>query len=415
MNDIKFNVLNNILTQILHDNICFIESLHSLTEKRNAKLAEFNKNNDNMFSAVFKFKLENFHSEILRRILDPATPETGDERFLNLFVDTLIKINPNVKRHNFTANVHVECEASGSREEGRIDIYIYDDDYAVIIENKINQAQDQPNQLAKYLKAAKAQKKEVIAVVYIPKFEDCEPPLDSYDEPYKEFVPEINEKLVVLPAINRRNGKNDIANGFITQCVNLTDINSPQNYMLSQYAKLLKTIEGDSKMTESIDREFIEEFYKDKKNIGRAECIASVWENREALLGGILRKPLWDKLKSELSFYEPEAYTLYFDISDKLRLVFYSEPDTPEMHIGFLIDENFIDKNHKDNKLVLNEKLNDILRGPYFIDSKWDAEYKNWFTKKFCYGEYKDTLDEIQNYFLNHCKALADAAKALKL
>ena len=54
-----------------------------------------------------------------------------------------------------------------TNEEGRIDILIKDDDYSLIIENKIHGAQDRPKQLSRYIDYAKfSRKEENIYILY---------------------------------------------------------------------------------------------------------------------------------------------------------------------------------------------------------------------------------------------------------
>ena len=403
---------NAVLARVVRESAGAIAAKKELSERRTAALVEFDKNNDSMFSAVFRFREENFHSELLRKILDPNTPETGDKRFLAVFMKLLIQINPSIPQHDFSAAVQVE------RETEHIDILIYDETHAVIIENKINNAPDQPNQLARYYQAVQGMGKKVIAVVYIPQFEDCEPPLDDYDEAYQKLVPQITNSLVVLPAVNRRTGKNDIANGFIAQCINCADTNNPQNYMVSQYAKLLKTIEGASKMTEAIDREFITEFYKDKKSIETIENIADVWDRRNELLGSVVRPPLWERLKSELGFYEEEGeewmYSLFCDISENLYIAFYSDPNDNELHLGFWYESAIIKAKAKKDSMA--EALNNVLPEEYFGEVyDWDDPNGGWLTKQFWPGEYKAPPAEIEAYFIDRCKKLIAAAKELGL
>jgi hypothetical protein len=402
---------NEVLARVLRWYADFIAAKNELAKKRIAAIAEFNRNTDNMFSAVFKFKQENFHSELLRGFLDPNTPQTGDKRFLAVFMELLSKINPAVISHRFSDAVKVE------RETERIDILIHDETHAVIIENKINNAPDMPNQLARYYQSVEGMGKKVAAVVYIPKFEGCEPPLDDYDEAYQKFVPKIKDKLVVLPSVNRHTNKNDIANGFIAECVNLADKNSPRQHLVSQYAKLLKTMEGESKMTEAIDREFITEFYKDKKSIETIENIADVWDRRNELLSSVLRAPLWEKLKTKLGFYEEEGeewnYSLFCDISDNLYVVFYADPNDNELHLGFWYESAKIKSKAK--KDLMTEALNTALPEAYFGDYDWGEEFPEWLTKQFWAGEYKAPPAEIEAYFIDRCKKLIAAAKELGL
>jgi hypothetical protein len=293
MNIEDFNSLarsfEDALSGIISDHKSLICSKGDLSEKRTAIVKEYEQNNDNLFSGIFKFRLENFHSEILSKILDKNTRDTGNAQYLKIFQDVLYKINPSLKHHIFDDNVSVEREYGGEKESGRIDIFIYDDTCAIIIENKINRAPDQPNQLAKYLEYAKTEGWEVIAIVYIPLYPlswNIFSMLDGYDDKYKNIIDEIKEKLVILPALDVNSPEKDIAHGFLGACLELPGNTEKQRYFLSQYTKLLKSIEGVEKMTAEIDMELLAKLYKDEKSILTMENIAEIWTNRESLLGG---------------------------------------------------------------------------------------------------------------------------------
>jgi hypothetical protein len=412
----------SVLSRMVAESGAFIASHRERSERRSAALAEFKQNEDTMFANVFQYRKENFHSEMLRQFLDPLAPDIGDRRFLRVFLELLERINPAIKTGGFGERVTVEREAGGAKADGRIDLLVCDDTRAVIIENKINCAIDQPNQLAKYVKLTQSRGKEVAAVVYIPLFEGGEPPLEGYDEEWQTFVPEITQKLAVVPAVNRLRGEkgggggNDLADGFIGECLKLDGLKDRQQYLLSQYAKLLRTMEGESKMTEAVDKEFIKEFYKDKKSIETAEHINDVWDDRERLLGGIVRQTLWDKLKSELGFYddEEEKYSLFKDVSDDLYVAFYSDPDPEDcgLHLGFWYGQRV----RRTVKTALEEALDAVLPEQYFEGAyDWEDPEGPWLTKRFYIGEYKEPIPEIEKYFIDCCKALEKAAKALQL
>jgi hypothetical protein len=290
--------------------------------------------------------------------------------------------------------------------------------FAVIIENKTNNANDQRNQLARYV--AQSCGKKVSAVVYIPQFEDGEPPLDDYDEEWQTYIPEIEQKLVILPAINRRRkdeqdtNANDIACGFIGGCLKLEGITEPQRYMLSQYAKLLLTMEGESKMTETIDMEFIKEFYKDKKSIETLEHMNDVWGKRKKLLSALVCQSTGDKLKKESSFYEKKEYPSHFfkDVSDGMCIFFYPADDN-NLHLGFWCKN----KINAEVKSLLKKTLNKTLPDSCFGDvDDWEGEQPGYgLITAFTPTDYNEPLPEMGKYFLDSCKALEKAAKELKL
>jgi hypothetical protein len=389
------------LAEIISDHKSLIFSKGSLSENRTAIIKEYEQNNDNLFSSIFKFRLENFHSEILSKILDKNTSDTGNAQYLKIFQDILYKINPALKHHIFDENISVEREYGGKKENGRIDIFIHDDTYAIIIENKINHAPDQPNQLAKYLKYAKSEGKEVIAVVYIPLYENSSPPLDSYDDEYKDTIAEINEKLVVLPGLDANSPEKDIAHGFLDACLELPGNTENQRYFLSQYANLLKSIGGVGKMTVEIDMKLLEELYKDEKSILIMENIAEIWNNRGSLLAGLLQKPVWKKLTQDFGFStdEEDENGIFKKINDTIWLCCYFEDNL--IFVGFWSDGKL-----KGNVRKALEATLDILPEAYFNESTgWDKP-QNWLMKQFYAVKYKKPLADIVDYLVNCYKRL---------
>lgn len=77
--------------------------------------------------------------------MDPFTPVIGNPEILKCFLE-LIEIDP--KTFNYQS-------ASVEREAEKIDLLIYDEKSAIIIENKINFACDQPNQFPRYYEKIK--------------------------------------------------------------------------------------------------------------------------------------------------------------------------------------------------------------------------------------------------------------------
>jgi hypothetical protein len=396
---------------ILAEHGKFVLSKTGLSEKRNIIVKEYEQSKDNLFSSIFKFRLENFHSEMLRQILDKNTQEIGSDQYLKMFMQILNKINPLIKEHIFTENVSVECEIGKTKSDGRIDIFIYDDKYALIIENKINHAPDQPNQLAKYFRYAKSEGKEIIAIVYIPLHENKMPPIQDYADEFQKYIAEIREKLIVLPALNRKYPEKDIAHGFLDACLELPDNTDKQKYILSQYAKLLKSFEGENKMTAEVDMELLAELYKDKKSISTVENITGIWKNREYLLGRLLLKVVRENLTGKLGFTvdSEDENGLYKGINDNFSLCFYSNPDDNLYYLGFWSDGKL--KGGLKNKLL--EIFHNVTPETYFGNAAdWD-EPEKWLVKQFFIGEYKEPFDDICDYFLGRYKLLETKVKSL--
>lgn len=107
---------------------------------------------------------ENAHSRILARLFQYK--DSNDRHvILKEFVDYLIENNPDQK---FT-NIQIENPVI-TYEEKRIDIWIKDEKYAIIIENKIYDAGDQEAQLCRYIDKtiSLGYNKDNIFVIYMP-------------------------------------------------------------------------------------------------------------------------------------------------------------------------------------------------------------------------------------------------------
>ena len=110
---------------------------------------------------------ENAHSRILARLFQYK--DSNDRHvILKEFVDYLIENNQNNPEQEFT-NIQIENPVI-TYEEKRIDIWIKDEKYAIIIENKVYDAGDQETQLCRYIDKTLncGYEKEKIFVIYMP-------------------------------------------------------------------------------------------------------------------------------------------------------------------------------------------------------------------------------------------------------
>ncbi len=84
------------------------------------------------------------HSSLLKKLLNVNGKHNQTELFIKSFVENVLKCE-------YSQKLNVECEVKAG-ERGFIDIMIYTVDKQIIyiIENKINGANDRPNQLYRY-------------------------------------------------------------------------------------------------------------------------------------------------------------------------------------------------------------------------------------------------------------------------
>lgn len=117
---------------------------------KNKKL-EVEKNEDtfNMFRICGVNHYENTHSSILAELLDPNASHQFEHKFLDAFIQTLIKLDILPPEYQF-AYQGVKVHREYSTSYGRLDILITNSlDEALLIENKIY-ASDQFEQLKRY-------------------------------------------------------------------------------------------------------------------------------------------------------------------------------------------------------------------------------------------------------------------------
>lgn len=199
---------------------------------------------------------ENFHSDIIKAILDPKEKHNQNTKFLYLFIDLLNKVNAStlILEDNYK-NVTVV------REKSNIDILITDETTkrAIIIENKINNAVDMNRQLPRYFNEVK-QKYIVDAIVYLTLDSSKRP--DKHDWT-KDELTAINNLLKIIPSFDRNDRPNVYKDWLLPAIIESNDIDS--TYLLRQYATLLKFLN-----TNYMDTVSLEKFYetlKEKDNL----------------------------------------------------------------------------------------------------------------------------------------------------
>ena len=121
---------------------------------------------------------ENAHSRILAKLLRQEMPK-GEFEILKSFIQYLKE-----KSISF-GNINIE-NPEITQETERIDLWVRDRDYAIVIENKIHWAPDQDKQLARYIDSTKKEfKEEQIYVIYLSPTYDKEPDEQTWGK-YKE-------------------------------------------------------------------------------------------------------------------------------------------------------------------------------------------------------------------------------------
>lgn len=229
--------------------------------------SELIQNSFNLFTvSSYNSYLENFHSDVIALLLNPDERHNQQNIFLNLFLDYLIKVGAKIKKEDYSL-----CEIT--REKGRIDIWIKDSTSrkSIIIENKINNAGDQENQIENYYNYALNSYFEVDSIIYLTLSGNKNAPLTDNLE--------LNSKILNLSAFT--NSENDLSNGWLHHCYKISKEENNTSFIF-QYLKLIKHL-SQYAMDKQIKDEFYSVINKEggfQKSRAIADLVAGLQEYR---------------------------------------------------------------------------------------------------------------------------------------
>lgn len=142
---------------------------------------------------------ENFHSDLISFFLEPNANHGCSHLMLDIFIAMLNKAGCDIDNMNYSDAVVV-------REQARIDILISSEESkrAIVIENKINNANDMPRQLPRYYDYV-SKKYSLDAIVYLPLDFNKKPNMDDWTEEDRNNVLPL---LKIIPAYDRQHRTN---------------------------------------------------------------------------------------------------------------------------------------------------------------------------------------------------------------
>lgn len=209
---------------------------------------------------------ENFHSDIIRAILDPNGPHRENDLFLLSFVNLLAVLAVAQNKPIIAENLRklrISDEVVVSREDYRTDIAIYSarDHWSILIENKINNAVDQNHQLVRYLDGWTKDKLDVkpVAIVYLTPAYETVPDMHDWSDEDRNKV----SALLVSLAGYKPEGK--CLYDWLRHC-ELDSLIFNNKAVLSQYAALVKQQAGTD-MNEKDFQVFLEQVATSQINI----------------------------------------------------------------------------------------------------------------------------------------------------
>lgn len=348
-----------------------------------------------------QYKKENFHSDLLKVILDPKTTEIGNPKHLQNFLE-IIGLGKNAFGNEATIENYVQVE----REEHRVDLLIkYNNPKskkAIIVENKINNANDQDNQLARYYEKLTEDGYEILSMPYITKFGGKVPDYNNWDKRYKKYVDIIfnnkNHLFFDLPVDGGKNSILEFLNKYIQQ---YNEENNLALLFLKQYQILLNKIMGATEVTLEDEKNIKTLFEDDQKS--EIKALLESWGKRGECAYNYIVKHHNNIIKMK-TIHGSEC--LIIENNNDYFEGVYLYPCETSIQIGFYREKNnWSAKLYKEAEEYMKRICNEHLRTE--IDSSWIYKYKNWYFVCIEIDQFNN-FNEIKNSFT---KALIELNK----
>lgn len=354
-----------------------------------------------------QYRKENFHSDILKVILDPNTVQIGNSNHLKSFLATL-----GLPQNEFGDDEEIKQYVKVEREEHRVDLLIkYEnpntsEKKAIIVENKINNAVDQDNQLARYYEILSEAGYKVLKIPYITLFGGKIPDYDNWDNIHENTAVIIfdnsNPLFFDLPV-------KECLKNFLNDCIGAykneshsTNEQTLSLLFLSQYQLLLSKLVEDSGMTkEEINN--IKKLFEDNKK-EELTALLKNWEQRgKCAYEYIVDKCSLDKDIKEDIVHGSKCLVLKKD--NEFYEGVYLYPGDTSIQIGFYRKDN----NWNDIITKAAERfIKKVCKNCFNIDiySDWICVYKKWYGLYIEIDKF-ESFDEINKSFREALKELS--------
>ncbi len=226
---------------------------------------------------------EKFHSDLIAAFLNPFEKHYEGNLFLNIFIEYINQIKPKLSINSLEfknseviteffikSEGYYEKEENNATEKGYIDILIKSVSHkkVIIIENKINNAPDQKNQLPKYAKYFLDNEYQIEAIIYLNLNHRKKPDTTTWTKD-KEILKIIDDKLRIVEAYNETNN-NDLLKNWLVPC-QLKAKNFDAIAILKQYSKLIQKL-GFQNMNQLI----MDKFYPNIQNKEKYETALAI-------------------------------------------------------------------------------------------------------------------------------------------
>jgi hypothetical protein len=364
----------------------------------------------NIFKIISpSYYYEKLHSILIKTLLDPATPEIANRRYLDLLVDVLQKKQDSDYRFGDNYKVVNEEPLFGIDEQGSIDILIHDDEYAIIIENKSNNADDTRNQLAKYYKyVSEVKGLKIFAVVYLVLDPEKRPLFEYYSDEYKDFILEIIKVLNIIPIIDKK-GAYDFVHGYLKSCLSFAQEikNQAASAFIDQLLGLFKYLGGEY-MPDGINKALFEKLFESAESISMVKDIVDIYYNSKNYIRLLVSDSVLPALK-ELGFGEISPGFFGINVAPNINIVWYHDKNAV---FGFGFRSNDASAIPEETETILKDLLEENEFKDFLLNFfPWGKELvlKEINSKKFI----DVPTQEIKELSKNLAKDLADRYTSL--
>lgn len=260
------------------------------------------------------YRRENFHSDIIRTILDPDSGHGEGTLFLRKFVGFLAE-RAKVQGHDQIAKRLGELDYGGKievlREEGRIDVKIKAPTWTIIIENKINGAGDMDRQIPRYLEKCADNNENVVAAVYLKASEEDSPSRNGWIKGDEELV---GNQLIPIVGYSETKSILNMVEGWLEPCELLArDFNAKS--ILLQYGELIRNQAGETMNNDELKKVLSAMSannvpYSEMRNVIESipNAVASmIAEKFNGYSDDLMKTRVWSKTVAVLDFLRVDA------------------------------------------------------------------------------------------------------------
>lgn len=335
----------------------------------------------NIFTILERDRSETRHSRFLAELLNPKGSHGQGGLYLGLFYKMFEDefngrwINENtsfdIEEFSKKAWAHTEQSHSVENKQGYIDIVIETDQYAIVIENKID-AGDQNEQLQRYVQSKKTKS---VLIIYL------SPDLREPSNNSKGILEA--ENIVLLSYATH-------IIEWLTSCISESATLPSVRETLVQYEKLLRKITNQNGV--DVEKEMIELLFKDG-NIKVAQDIYNALPKARA----ILELKFWKKV-SELLIPRLEKYGLeIWDKPDKdvmYKIIKRAQRGTEP--VSFFYKQEYEKGKYFNFGIGCDNYKNEFYIGCYPCDE--DGNYIKKDSSQKCFGDLKNPFETNEHY-----------------